>query len=85
MTEKIDHRDAWNVACHRREGSNLARSYIELRIALQRLEDCCEKVATFRSQAAYDAIVAVPEGAPMLLALDFARKAAREILSAVDP
>lgn len=84
MAEKIDHRDAWNVACHRREGSNFARSYIELRVALQRLEECCDRSAAIRPQAAYDAIVAVPDGSDTLLALDFARKAAREILSAVD-
>jgi hypothetical protein len=28
---KIDHTDAWNVACFRKSDSNLARAYIELR------------------------------------------------------
>ena len=31
MPEEIDHLDAWNVAHHRKNESNLARAYIELR------------------------------------------------------
>lgn len=31
MADEIDHSDAWNVACHRKAESNLARAYIELR------------------------------------------------------
>lgn len=84
MAGAIDHRDAWNVACHQRAGSNLARSYIELRVALQRLEDCCEDLSAHRPQAAYDAIIATPTGGDDLAALDFARRSAREILSAID-
>lgn len=38
MAEEIDHCDAWNVAHHRKVGSNLARAYIELRDLCDRLE-----------------------------------------------
>lgn len=31
MAEVIDHNDAWSLACLKREESNLARCYIELR------------------------------------------------------
>lgn len=31
--DKADHRDAWNVAHHRKDESNLARAYIEMREA----------------------------------------------------
>lgn len=31
MSEPINHNEAWSLACHKREESNLARCYIELR------------------------------------------------------
>lgn len=38
MADNPDHHDAWNVANHRKAGSNLARAYIELRELCDRIE-----------------------------------------------
>lgn len=83
MPFKIDHSDAWNVACNRQQRSNLAASYVELRVALARMEDCCETLARLRSQEEYLATIATRDGSDALLALDAARTYAREILSAI--
>ena len=83
VEDRIDHADAWNVAHTRYDNSNLARAYVEMRVTLNRLEEACERLAADRSKEAYFAIISTRDGSDALLALDFARNAAREILQSV--